>query len=119
MPASPELNMSAKRDFSEMERQVDREKDASHETTEPYQPHKKQKFKKHKAKEGSMNWLKKRARTIERRFQRDENLPIDVKRELERELASHRQTVDRSAGDKKRKNMIKKYHMIRFFGRWP
>lgn len=99
-----------------MEPSLDQEAKVTDDISEQNRPHKKQKLSKHKAKEGTVNWAKKRARTIERLFQKDENLPIDVKRELERELASHRQTVDRFSSEKTRKEMIKRYHMIRFFG---
>lgn len=76
----------------------------------------KQMGKKHKAKEGSIEYAKKRARTIERLFKRDNDLPMDVRENLERELVSHRATVAEKSFQKKRSAMISKYHMVRFFG---
>ncbi|KAI0010133.1 hypothetical protein F4779DRAFT_323465 [Xylariaceae sp. FL0662B] len=73
--------------------------------------------KKSKAKPNSMNWVKKRVRTIERRFNTGQNMPANVHHDLERELAHHKQKIDEVADEKKRKHMIKKYHMIRFFER--
>lgn len=72
---------------------------------------------KHRAKEGSIEYAKKRARTIERLFQKNHNLPANVKNELERELESHKATVEDKTFQKKRSAMISKYHMVRFFGR--
>lgn len=72
--------------------------------------------KKNKTKPGSMNWVKKRVRTIERRFKAGHNMPANVQNDLERELAHYQQTIVETADEKKRKAMIKKYHMVRFFG---
>lgn len=73
--------------------------------------------KKHKAKEGSKAWVKKRARTLQRRFQRDQgNIPADVQTNLERELAAHQQRIEQDKDRKLRNTMISKYHMVRFFG---
>ncbi|KAI1821349.1 hypothetical protein F4861DRAFT_519295 [Xylaria intraflava] len=63
----------------------------------------------------SVNWLKKRARTIERRLNREDGLPANVQHELEKELDHHRQKLDHIADSRQRSNMIKKYHMVRFF----
>ncbi|KAI0180937.1 hypothetical protein GGR52DRAFT_522269 [Hypoxylon sp. FL1284] len=65
----------------------------------------------------NLNWVKKRARTIERRFKTGQNMPANVQNELERELAHHQQKIAELADGKKRKAMIKKYHMVRFFER--
>lgn len=107
--------MATKRNFSEMEPQPDQGRGAAKGDIDNSRPQKKQRLK-HKAKEGTLNWTKKRIRTIERCLHRDGHLPDHVRRELERELDSHRQTVDRAAEEKKRKDMIRRYHMIRFFG---
>ncbi|KAI1437741.1 hypothetical protein GGR50DRAFT_643979 [Xylaria sp. CBS 124048] len=80
---------------------------------------------KHKRKKGpsqekptSVNWLKKRARTIERRLNREDiSLPANVKHDLEKELDHHRQKLEHIADSRQRSNMIKKYHMVRFFER--
>ncbi|KAK7749341.1 rRNA-processing protein efg1 [Diatrype stigma] len=69
------------------------------------------------AKAGSLNWLKKRARTIERRFKAGHNLPANVQNDMERELAHHKQKIAELSDDKHRKSMISKYHMVRFFER--
>lgn len=75
------------------------------------------KNKKHKAKPGSLNWVKKRARTIERRFQKDKDaIPANVQKDLERELVSHNRKINEEKDKKQRNKMIKKYHMVRFFG---
>lgn len=74
---------------------------------------------KHKAKEGSIGWAKKRARTIERLFQHDQDLPADVRNDFEREVAAHKATIADRAFQKKRSAMISKYHMVRFFGTAP
>ncbi|KAK8055440.1 hypothetical protein PG993_000667 [Apiospora rasikravindrae] len=70
-----------------------------------------------KARPDNLNWVKKRARTIERQFRTGQNLPADKKNDLERELAHHKQKIQEATGGKQRKQMIKKYHMVRFFER--
>ena len=79
---------------------------------------KKPKFtgKKHKAKEGSIEHAKKRSRTIERLFQRNPDLPGEVRRDLETELASLKYNIEKKSFQKRRSAMISKYHMVRFFG---
>lgn len=71
---------------------------------------------KHKAKEGSTEYSRKRIRAIERLFQRNQDLPADVRNNMERELASHKATIVDKSHQKKRSAMISKYHMVRFFG---
>lgn len=81
---------------------------------------KKQKFNnktKHKAKEGSIEYAKKRARTIERTLNRNQDMPTDVRENLTRELEAHRETIGDKSFQKKRSAMISKYHMVRFFGK--
>ncbi|KAI1384609.1 uncharacterized protein F4822DRAFT_415706 [Hypoxylon trugodes] len=73
--------------------------------------------KKGKVKPSSINWVKKRARTIERRFKTGQNMPANIQNDLERELAHHQQKIEEIADEKRRKQMIKKYHMVRFFER--
>jgi len=72
---------------------------------------------KHKAKEGSIEYAKKRKRAIERLFQRDTELPQDVRNDMERELAAHKATIEDKTFHKRRSAMISKYHMVRFFER--
>lgn len=75
------------------------------------------KSKKPKANEESVNWMKRRARTIERRFRKEhDDIPADVQVELERELAALRNRVAEEEHRKRRRDMITKYHMVRFFG---
>lgn len=69
-----------------------------------------------KAKQGSLEFSRKRIRNIERLLRRNQELPADVQNELERELASLQATVSDRAYEKKRSAMISKYHMVRFFG---
>lgn len=73
--------------------------------------------KKHKAKEGSIEHAKKRSRTIERLFQRNSDLPSEVRRDLETELASLKYNIEKKSFQKRRSAMISKYHMVRFFGK--
>ncbi|KAH0596298.1 hypothetical protein MHUMG1_06159 [Metarhizium humberi] len=71
---------------------------------------------KHKAKEGSLEYSRKRARNIERLLHRKKDLPANVQNDLQRELESHKSTVSDKSFLKKRSAMIAKYHMVRFFG---
>ncbi|KPM43477.1 hypothetical protein AK830_g3041 [Neonectria ditissima] len=84
-------------------------------------PYKKQKQQTSKSKnrpsEGSSQWARKRVRNIERLLNRNQDLPADVRNDLERELAAHRTTMSDKAFQKKRGAMISKYHMVRFFER--
>ncbi|KAK6863991.1 hypothetical protein PG990_006570 [Apiospora arundinis] len=70
-----------------------------------------------KARPENLNWVKKRARNIERQLRAAQNLPADKRNDLERELSHHKQKVQEASGEKQRKQMIKKYHMVRFFER--
>ncbi|KAK7923271.1 hypothetical protein PG985_007342 [Apiospora marii] len=70
-----------------------------------------------KARPDNLNWMKKRARTIERRFRIGQNLPADKRNDLERELGHYKQKIQEASGGKYRGQMIKKYHMVRFFER--
>lgn len=69
---------------------------------------------KRKAQEDS--GAKKRIRAIERSLRRNQDMPANVRIELERELASQKQILEDKAYKKKRSTMISKYHMVRFFG---
>lgn len=64
----------------------------------------------------SLNEVKKRARDIERRFAKGDELPADVQRNLERELAHCKRQIEDLQYKKKRSEMISKYHKVRFFG---
>ncbi|KAI0481604.1 hypothetical protein F4859DRAFT_426355 [Xylaria cf. heliscus] len=109
--------MSSKRKFSE----YSAESSVASESREHPSSYQSSKHKKKKGpskeKPTSTNWLKKRARTIERRLNREDSLPANVKHELEKELVHHKQKLDDLADGRKRSAMIKKYHMVRFFER--
>ncbi|KAL7798422.1 hypothetical protein V8C37DRAFT_367770 [Trichoderma ceciliae] len=60
---------------------------------------------------------KKRIRAIERSLRRNQDMPANVRIDLERELASQKQIMEDKAYRKKRSIMISKYHMVRFFER--
>ncbi|RYP36827.1 hypothetical protein DL767_003217 [Monosporascus sp. MG133] len=115
--------MSSKRKFSDFNAdasgQGKKDKSQSRDYTPGSRPPKQKPKnpKKGKVKEGNVNWLKKRARTIERRFRAGQNLPANVQNDMERELAHHKQKISEVEDEKHRKSMIKKYHMVRFFER--
>ncbi|KAL5594560.1 hypothetical protein BROUX41_001485 [Berkeleyomyces rouxiae] len=75
------------------------------------------KGKTHKAKEGTLNGMKKRARTIDRQFKRGVDMPATVRNDLERELRSLKTSIAAIENKRNRSQMIKKYHMVRFFER--
>lgn len=77
--------------------------------TEPYE------FKK-QAHTWSVNAIKKRIRDVTRRLERSEDLPADVKLEDERALVAYQQELAAAEAENIRQKMIKKYHMVRFFG---
>ncbi|KAI0121982.1 hypothetical protein F4814DRAFT_407116, partial [Daldinia grandis] len=109
--------MSSKRKFSEFRADS---QDGPHERISGGHAPKKfnnTKPKKNKTKPDNINWLKKRVRTIERRFKVGQNMPANVQNDLERELAHHQQKIAEAVDEKKRKTMITKYHMVRFFER--
>ncbi|KAF4335634.1 rRNA-processing efg-1 [Fusarium beomiforme] len=72
---------------------------------------------KHRPNEGTSTWAKKRTRTIERLLNRNQDLPANVRNDLERELGALKATVSDKAFQKLRSAMISKYHMVRFFER--
>ena len=107
--------MAGKRSHSEMEASAPPQ---SSEWDGP--PKKRHKKKKHKTKPDSLNWIRKRARTIDRKLQRSQdNLPGDVSVKLQRELAAHSERITQADDKKQRQKMIKRYHMVRFFGTSP
>ncbi|KAF9761993.1 hypothetical protein IL306_003610 [Fusarium sp. DS 682] len=72
---------------------------------------------KHRPNEGTSTWAKKRTRTIERLLNRNQDLPANVRNDLERELGALKATVSDKSFQKLRSAMISKYHMVRFFER--
>lgn len=65
----------------------------------------------------AINPLKSRIRSLQRLLKHKENLPADVRLNHERELASCRYELDEAEAEKKKSDMIGKYHMVRFFDR--
>lgn len=65
----------------------------------------------------SVNAIKKRIRDVTRKLERKEDLPANVRAEDERALAAYQQELGSAQAEKTRQKMIKKYHMVRFFGR--
>ncbi|KAI1338034.1 hypothetical protein F5Y15DRAFT_141274 [Xylariaceae sp. FL0016] len=123
--------MGIKRDYSEFQNNMarhgsseasnaNRQEPQSRERIPGFHPAKRSRQTKgHKTKVNpkSLQWVKKRIRTIERRFKTGQNLPANVQNDLEQELAYHKQNLDERADEKKRSSMIKKYHMVRFHER--
>lgn len=66
----------------------------------------------------AVNQIKRKIRDLRRTLERSENLPADVRVEQERALAGYKQDLERSEYEKRTQQMIKKYHMVRFFGQW-
>ncbi|KAL7821502.1 hypothetical protein V8C44DRAFT_10970 [Trichoderma aethiopicum] len=60
---------------------------------------------------------KKRIRAIERSLRRNQDMPANVRIELERELAAQKQILEEKQYRRKRSAMISKYHHVRFFER--
>ncbi len=52
-----------------------------------------------------------------RKLERAEDLPANVRIEDERALATYQQELASAQAEKTRQKMIKKYHMVRFFGK--
>jgi hypothetical protein len=73
------------------------------------QMHKKQ------AHSSSVNTIKKHIRDITRRLERPD-LPANVLADSERALSAFRQELHQASLEKQTQKMIKKYHMVRFFG---
>ncbi|KAL8773011.1 MAG: hypothetical protein Q9209_002031 [Squamulea sp. 1 TL-2023] len=65
----------------------------------------------------SVNALKSNIRSVSRVLEYSQNLPLDVRIEKERALASYKQDLEKARHEKERQRMIKKYHMVRFFER--
>jgi predicted nucleic acid-binding Zn-ribbon protein len=70
------------------------------------------------AHDSSVNAIKKRIRDVTRRLARLQDLPATVRIEDERALAAYQQELVAAEEESVRQKMIKKYHMVRFFGRY-
>ncbi|KAL8812252.1 MAG: hypothetical protein Q9223_007337 [Gallowayella weberi] len=66
----------------------------------------------------SINALKSVIRNVSRVLDHDQNLPLDIRIEKERALAGYKQDLEKAQLEKERQRMIKKYHMVRFFGQY-
>ena len=64
----------------------------------------------------SVNHLKGKIRDVARTLDRSKNLPADVRVEKERALAAYKLDLENAEHEKRKHQMIKKYHMVRFFG---
>jgi hypothetical protein len=64
-----------------------------------------------------VNAIKKRIRDVTRKLERAEDLPANLRIEDERALATYQQELASAQAEKTRQKMIKKYHMVRFFGK--
>ena len=67
-------------------------------------------------KPASINQLKSKIRDLTRALEHSDHLPAGVRIEKERALAGYRQDVEKIHEDKRKSELIKKYHMVRFFG---
>lgn len=64
----------------------------------------------------SINAIKKHIRDVKRRLERLRDMPADVRVENERALAAYEEELVTATGTKLRQKMIRRYHMVRFFG---
>lgn len=60
--------------------------------------------------------LRSKIRDLTRLLQRSENMPADVKIEKERALAGYQADLEKVQGLKRKSDMIRRYHMVRFVG---
>ncbi|KAL8796775.1 MAG: hypothetical protein Q9195_000858 [Heterodermia aff. obscurata] len=65
----------------------------------------------------AVNHIKHKIRDLKRTLERSENLPADVRVEKERALAGYKLDLEKNEHEKRKQQMIKKYHMVRFFER--
>ena len=66
----------------------------------------------------SVNALKGKIRDLARLLERSERLPADVRIEKERALTGYKSELEKLDEEKRRKDIIGKYHMVRFFGKF-
>ena len=64
----------------------------------------------------ALNPIKAKIRDVTRLLKRSDDLPPGVRIEKERALAGYRQDLAEAEAEKRRQQMISKYHMVRFFG---
>lgn len=68
-------------------------------------------------KPASINQLKSKIRDLTRALEHSAHLPAGVRIEKERALAGHRHDAAQMRTDKRRGELVRKYHMVRFFER--
>lgn len=64
----------------------------------------------------SVNPIKTKIRDVSRLLERSEILPAGVRIEKERALAGYKQDLEEAYEEKRKQQLISKYHMVRFFG---
>ena len=64
----------------------------------------------------STNALKSKVRDLTRLLDHSKDLPANVRVEKERALVGYRADLEYAQDEKRRSDMIKRYHMVRFFG---
>ena len=69
------------------------------------------------SKPASVNLLKGKIRDLSRLLGRSQRLPADVRIEKERALAGYKADLEKAGEEKRKKDIIGKYHMVRFFGK--
>lgn len=60
--------------------------------------------------------LKSKIHDLTRALQHNERMPADVRVEKERALAGYRKDLENAEKEKQKQLLIKRYHMVRFFG---
>ncbi|MCJ1401189.1 18S rRNA maturation protein [Xylographa trunciseda] len=64
----------------------------------------------------SANALKSKIRDLTRLLDHSKDMPADVRMEKDRALAGYRADLESALDEKRKADMIKRYHMVRFFG---
>lgn len=64
----------------------------------------------------AVNPIKAKIRDVTRLLERSNNLPAGVRIEKERALAGYKQDLEQAEAEKRKQQLISKYHMVRFFG---
>lgn len=68
------------------------------------------------SKRASINGIKSKIRDLTRMLNHAQNLPAGVRIEKERALVGYQQDLEKTKAEQHRQHMVKKYHMVRFFG---
>jgi hypothetical protein len=106
-------NMAAKRPHSEVHLSR-REQVPGQDKKRKINPHPKRKL---EPKANPVNPIKSRIRSLNRLLKHKENLPADVRLNHERELKSCEWDLAKAESQQRKKDLIGKYHMVRFFER--